>query len=62
MKESCQFACIDVERIGGADGDISVQWKTIDGSAKSPKDYQGGEGTLVFKHGEVSESEYFRNV
>ncbi len=43
-----------MERIGGADGDISVQWKTSDGSAKSPKDYQGGEGTLVFKHGEVS--------
>jgi len=45
---------IEVERANGADGEVSVNWKTIDGSAKSPKDYQGGEGTLTFKHGEVS--------
>ncbi|ODM88768.1 Sodium/calcium exchanger 1 [Orchesella cincta] len=53
VKESCQFACIDVERTNGADGDISVNYRTIDGSAKSPNDYQGSEGTLVFKHGET---------
>jgi solute carrier family 8 (sodium/calcium exchanger) len=53
VKESCNFASIDIERTNGADGEVSVKWKTIDGSAKSPKDFQGGEGTLVFKHGEV---------
>ena len=53
VKESCEFASLEVERLNGADGEVSVQWKTIDGSAKSPEDYQGSEGTLVFKHGEV---------
>lgn len=53
VKESCNFANIEVERIDGADGEVTVDWKTEDGSAKSPEDYQGGEGTLIFKHGEV---------
>jgi solute carrier family 8 (sodium/calcium exchanger) len=54
VKESCEFASLEVERTNGADGEVSVQWRTIDGSAQSPEDFQGGEGTLVFKHGEVS--------
>ena len=54
VKESCGFASIEVERTDGADGEISVHWRTIDGSAKSPSDYQGGEGILTFKHGEVN--------
>lgn len=53
MKESCKVVTLEVERTNGADGEISVDWKTIDGSAKSPSDYEGGEGTLAFKHGEL---------
>ncbi|XP_021948332.1 sodium/calcium exchanger 1 isoform X3 [Folsomia candida] len=53
VKESCNIANLEVERTNGADGEISVDWKTIDGSAKSPSDFQGGEGTLTFKHGEL---------
>lgn len=53
MKESCGSALIEVQRTNGADGDISVKWRTHDVSAKSPKDFAGGEGILEFKHGEV---------
>ncbi|CAG7732673.1 unnamed protein product [Allacma fusca] len=56
VKESCGVANLEVERANGADGEIAVKWRTIDGSAKSPADFQGGEGTLVFKHGEILRS------
>ena len=48
------MANLEVERTNGADGEVSVKWRTIDGTAKSTEDYTGGEGTLVFKHGEVN--------
>jgi solute carrier family 8 (sodium/calcium exchanger) len=53
VKESCKVCTLDVERVNGADGEVSVDWKTIDGTAKSPQDFEGGEGTLHFKHGEI---------
>ncbi len=53
VKESCGEAEISVARTNGADGNISVKWRTIDRSAINGKDYKGGEGTLEFKHGEV---------
>ncbi|CAG7711701.1 unnamed protein product [Allacma fusca] len=53
VKESCGVAILEVERVNGANGEVSVKWRSIDGSAKSPDDYRGGEGTLVFKHGET---------
>ena len=53
MKESCGNAEVGVLRQNGADGIISVKWKTINKSAVSGKDYHGGEGTIEFKHGEV---------
>ena len=40
-------------RNNGADGDITIKYKTIDKSAINGKDYKGGEGVLEFKHGEV---------
>lgn len=54
MKESCGNAEIGVLRQNGVNGIISVQWKTIDKSAISGKDYTGGEGCIEFRHGEVS--------
>ncbi len=53
VKESCGEASISVVRMNGADGDISVKWRTHDKTAINGKDYRGGEGTLEFKHGEV---------
>ena len=54
VKESIGKVVIPVIRKNGADGEVSVKWKTIDKTAVSGKDYEGGEGHLVFKHTEVS--------
>ena len=53
VKESCGDAEIGVLRQNGADGIISIKWRTIDKSAINGKDYTGGEGEVKFKHGEV---------
>ena len=53
VKESCGDAEISVIRQNGADGKISVKWKTIDKTAINGKDYKGGEGVIEFNHGEV---------
>ena len=53
VNESIGKASIPVIRKNGADGEISVKWKTIDRSALSGKDFEGGEGMLIFKHTEV---------
>ena len=53
VKESAGSISIPVIRIRGADGDVSVKWKTVDKTAISGRDYVGGEGELIFKHNEV---------
>jgi len=53
VKESCGDAEISVTRTNGADGEISVKWRTHDKTAINGKDYRGGEGTIEFKHGET---------
>lgn len=53
VKESVGNAQIPVTRKNGADGEVSVHWRTLDKSAKNGKDYQGGEGVLNFKHAEI---------
>jgi len=53
VKESVGSANIPVVRRNGADGEVSVHWRTIDKSAINGKDFRGGEGVLTFKHTEV---------
>lgn len=53
VKESCGKAEMEIERVNGADGKVEVAWKTKDQSALHGRDYIGGEGTLVFDHGET---------
>jgi len=53
VKESCGNAVLSVIRQNGADGDVSIKWRTIDKTAISGKDYTGGEGEIEFKHGET---------
>lgn len=53
VKESIGNAVIPVVRKNGADGEITVKWRTIDKSALSGRDFKGGEGVLTFKHTEV---------
>ena len=54
VKESCGKAVLDVQRKNGADGKVSVKWRTIEGSAIRTKDYLEEMGELTFEHGEVS--------
>ncbi len=54
FKESAGKALIPIERSNGADGKVSVGWRTEDMSAHSPHDYEGGEGTIEFEHGEMT--------
>lgn len=56
FKESAGKALIPIERINGADGQVTLKWKTSDMSAVSGQDYEGGEGTLVFEHGETTKT------
>uniref|UniRef100_A0A8D8M8W6 Sodium/calcium exchanger 3 n=1 Tax=Cacopsylla melanoneura TaxID=428564 RepID=A0A8D8M8W6_9HEMI len=53
VKESSGVVAIPILRTSGSDGDVSVKWKTVDKTAMSPRDYQGGSGVVMFKHGEV---------
>ncbi|RUS91007.1 hypothetical protein EGW08_001224, partial [Elysia chlorotica] len=55
VKESMESAQLTVNRINGADGEVKVEWKTQDMSAVSGREYKGGQGTVVFKHGETSQ-------
>ena len=41
-------------RTNGADGKVSIGWKTEDMTAISGRDYQGGDGVITFEHGETS--------
>lgn len=53
MKESAEAAVLRIVRKFGADGDISVRWRTVDDTAVSGRDFVGGSGEIVFKHGEI---------
>jgi solute carrier family 8 (sodium/calcium exchanger) len=54
VKESVGLAQIPVSRVNGCDGKVTLTWKTEDVTALSGKDYEGGEGTIVFEHGETA--------
>lgn len=43
---------LTVERAGGAEGRIEIDYATIDGSAAAGTDYQAAAGTLAWEHGE----------
>jgi len=53
VKESIGNAQLSIIRQNGADGDVTVKWRTVDKTAISGKDYVGGEGEIEFKHGET---------
>ena len=56
VKESAGKALIPIERSNGCDGTVKLKWKTEDMTATSGKDFEGGEGELVFEHGETSKT------
>ena len=54
IKESVGMAQIPVTRANGCDGRVAVNWTTKDLTAVSGQDYSGGDGSLVFEHGETA--------
>ncbi|XP_021339681.1 sodium/calcium exchanger 1-like, partial [Mizuhopecten yessoensis] len=52
FKESVGTALVPVNRIDGADGKVTITWKTKDMTAIHGRDYENTEGTLTFDHGE----------
>lgn len=56
FKESVGKALVAVNRLNGADGRIQVDWKTENMTAVNGKDFEGGEGILVFEHGEIAKA------
>lgn len=54
VKESAEFAHLEVRRTNGADGMVEVKWRTRDGTATDGREYRAGEDKLVFNHGETS--------
>ena len=54
VKESCGVASLTVTRENGADGEVSLEWRTVNKTAVNNKDFVGGEGQLVFKTGEMA--------
>ena len=45
-----------MERLNGADGRISLKWKTDDMTAKAGQDYEAGDSELVFEQGETTKT------
>ena len=54
VNEQAGYRTIDVVRVGGSDGSLSVNFATIDGAATTADgDYIATAGTLVFANGEI---------
>lgn len=56
VKESIGTFEVSVDRKNGADGVVSVAFKTTDINAIADKDYLTKTGTLEFKHGEMTKT------
>ena len=54
VKESCGEASLSVSRENGADGEVKIQWRTLDRTAVRGKDFIGSDGVLIFKTGETT--------
>ena len=54
VKESSERAQLTINRVNGADGEVSVTWRTKDLSAKAGQEYVGEAGKTTFNHGETS--------
>jgi|GEM_PF-1254698 len=56
VDESAGTATVTVNRVGGSDGRVSVNYATSNGSAIAGQDYTARSGTLTFDDGETSKT------
>ena len=56
VQESAGELLVIVERTGGTEGEISVDYDTTNGLAKKGEDYEEAEGTLIFRDGEAKKT------
>ncbi|WP_177418923.1 Calx-beta domain-containing protein [endosymbiont of Lamellibrachia barhami] len=56
LSESGPAITLTVDRTGGSDGTVTVDYATADVTANAPGDYQTLSGTLTFLHGELSKT------
>jgi hypothetical protein len=54
IKENAGKVTIGVQNPGPADGDRTVDWETVNGSAKAGSDFVAGSGTLSFSPSDTS--------
>ena len=52
VRENVGIAVITVRRTGGDEGEVTVDFTTVDASATAPADYETTSGTLTFAAGE----------
>jgi len=50
--ENAGSVSITIERVGGTDGSVDLDWSTSSGSAIEGEDYNGASGTLTFNDGD----------
>nr|XP_006818265.1 PREDICTED: sodium/calcium exchanger 1-like [Saccoglossus kowalevskii] len=62
FKENIGIAQLPIMRKSGAKGRVSVKWRTTDKTAIHRKDYEGGEGEVVFEHGETKKMLHIRII
>nr|WP_246345527.1 Calx-beta domain-containing protein [endosymbiont of Lamellibrachia barhami] len=56
LSESGPAITLTVDRTGGSDGTVTVDYATADVTANAPSDYQALSGTLTFLNGELSKT------
>lgn len=59
VSESAPVAGVVVNRVRGTTGKVTVKFGTVDGTARSGKDFAGGSGTLTFEAGENAKAIFF---
>ena len=58
VKENAGLATITVQRVGGSDGVVSVQYDSRDGTATAESDYQVVSGRLTWVDGDVADKTF----
>lgn len=56
VNEDGNTVTVTVNRVNGSDGEVSVDFTTVDGTANAGSDYTANAGTLTFADGETSKT------